>query len=256
MTRSTDTLRSIWAPACQGPFAKVTLYGGGVVVVDPLIVLAVKALDACLRAYTYEATAPDVGAYNCRPITGGTKYSLHAYGIALDINWQANPYGKRLVTDMPEEMRAAIKGIRTNGGAQVWRWGGDYAGNKDAMHYEVVASPGELAQGIDPSTIPGGSPAPSPQPEDDDMPLLIGAPGAWYLLDGGRMAHLEPGTAQKFKTLGCKELDLRDDQAAVDKLKRDFPPGVLIRKGDTTAKNERDALIDVIAAGVDKANTA
>lgn len=148
MTASTDTIREWWAPHCQGPFASVTLFGGGKVTVDPLIVPAVKALDACLRAHDYEATAPDVGAYNCRVITGGTKYSLHAYGIALDINWQANPYGKKLVTDMPAGMVAAIKAIRTNGGAQVWRWGGDYSGNKDAMHYEVVASPAELATGI------------------------------------------------------------------------------------------------------------
>jgi hypothetical protein len=130
-----------------------------------------------------------VGAYNCRPITGGTKYSLHAYGIALDINWQANPYGKKLITDMPPDMRAAIKAIRTTGGHQVWRWGGDYSGNKDAMHFEVVASPGELASGIDPSTIPGSTPAPSPLPEDDDMPRPI----VYVKPDDKRWPALYPG---------------------------------------------------------------
>ena len=85
---------------------------------------------------------------NCRAITGGRAYSLHAYGIAIDINWQSNPYGPVLVTDMDPAMVAAILSIRTNGGAQVWRWGGSYRGNKDGMHFEVVCTPAELATGI------------------------------------------------------------------------------------------------------------
>jgi hypothetical protein len=31
-------------------------------------------------------------AFNCRPITGGSTYSLHAYGTAIDINVVRNPY--------------------------------------------------------------------------------------------------------------------------------------------------------------------
>jgi hypothetical protein len=94
----------------------------------------------------------DTGAYNCRQITGGTNYSLHAYGIAVDLNWSTNPYGRTLVTDMPIGMIEAIEGIRTAGGVQVWRWGGRYSNNKDAMHFEVVASPAELARGIQSQT--------------------------------------------------------------------------------------------------------
>jgi hypothetical protein len=44
------------------------------------------------------------GAYNCRAITGGTDYSLHAYGIAGDFWWDLNPYGSTLVTNMPQGM--------------------------------------------------------------------------------------------------------------------------------------------------------
>lgn len=155
MATSTSTLRSWWAPPCRGPWATVTLYGGGEVTVRPAIVEAVKALDAVLRVYGYKATPPDCGAYNCRTITGGSGYSLHAYGIALDINWQDNPYGKRLITDMPKAMVAAIKAIRTKGGKQVWRWGGDYSGNKDAMHWEIICSPADLAKGVNWATVPG-----------------------------------------------------------------------------------------------------
>lgn len=150
--RSTAELRILWAPACTAPFARLNLYGEGVVTVDVLIVDAVKALNAVLIDWDYRTRRADTGAYNCRQITGGTNYSLHSYGTAIDINWQTNPYGHHLITDMPIGMIEAIEGIRTAGGVQVWRWGGRYSNNKDAMHFEVVASPAELARGIQSQT--------------------------------------------------------------------------------------------------------
>jgi hypothetical protein len=150
--RSTAELRILWAPACTAPFARYTLHGGGVVTVDVLVVDALKALNAVLIDWDYRTRRADTGAYNCRQITGGTNYSLHAYGIAVDLNWSTNPYGRTLVTDMPIGMIEAIEGIRTAGGVQVWRWGGRYSNNKDAMHFEVVASPAELARGIQSQT--------------------------------------------------------------------------------------------------------
>ena len=150
--RSTAELRILWAPACTPPFARYTLHGGGVVTVDVLVVDALKALNAVLIDWDYRTRRADTGAYNCRQITGGTNYSLHAYGIAVDLNWTTNPYGHHLITDMPIGMIEAIEGIRTAGGVQVWRWGGRYRGNKDAMHFEVVASPAELARGIQSQT--------------------------------------------------------------------------------------------------------
>ena len=150
--RSTAELRILWAPACTPPFARYTLHGGGVVTVDVLVVDALKALNAVLIDWDYRTRRADTGAYNCRQITGGTSYSLHAYGIAVDFNWNTNPYGRTLVTDMAIGMIEAIEGIRTAGGVQVWRWGGRYSNNKDAMHFEVVASPAELARGIQSQT--------------------------------------------------------------------------------------------------------
>lgn len=170
--RSTGQLRTLWAPPCTGPFVQVTLFGGGRVSVRPAIVDAVHALDACLRAADYPTHVADTGAYNCRHITGGTGYSLHSYGIALDLNWATNPYGPRLHTDMPPAMVAAIQGIRTNSGAQVWRWGGTYSGNKDAMHYEVVASPAEIASGINPHTFPGTHPPQTVHPTTFKLAML------------------------------------------------------------------------------------
>lgn len=152
---TTSQLRRAWAPPCQGPWAKITLYGGATFGVRPAIVEAVKALNEILKRHGYKATPPDCGCYNCRQITGGDDYSLHAFAIALDINWLDNGYGPVLVTDMPMAMIEEIEAIRTKDGQVVWRWGGRYVNNKDAMHFEIVCTPASLATGINWKTVAG-----------------------------------------------------------------------------------------------------
>lgn len=179
--RSTQELRDLWGPACKS-------IGRG-------ILEAYIALDLILRKYGYAPRKGVTGAFNCRQITGGAKYSLHAYGpestftfwtgvkvamaIAVDINWDKNPYGPRLVTDMPRAMVDEICALRTLTGHPVWRWGGYYSGNKDAMHFEIVASPSELAAGM---RVPPTSH--DVDQEDDPMWTLHHAPGlneAWII---------------------------------------------------------------------------
>ncbi len=169
---STSQLRKAWAPACAPSSARVTipLYGAGRITVDRRCEAAFRALNNCLIAHNYKTRAADTGAYNCRIITGGTGYSLHAYGIAADINWQTNPYGKRLITDMPPVMRSAIKALRTKNGKQIFGWGGDYNTNKDAMHWEVVCTPADLATGILNSNY---NPLPPPVTSNEDIFMAL-----------------------------------------------------------------------------------
>ena len=169
---TTTQLRAAWSPPCaavQG--VKVELHGGAVITIDKRIVPAVLAMNAVFSKWNYKATPPDTGAFVCRRITGGTGYSLHAFGIAIDINWQSNPYGRKLVTDMPKAMVAEIKALRTGNGKQVWRWGGDYTTNKDAMHFEIVCTPADLATGIK------GGAAPAP-PQGSGIPHDVLRQGA------------------------------------------------------------------------------
>lgn len=156
---STSALRREYAPHCT---AKGNAYAA-----------AYSALDACLKKWGYRPEAKHTGAYNCRKITGGTGWSLHAFGpgnkftfwngvriamsLAVDINWLRNPYGSKLITDMPIGMILDIEKIRTNSGAVLWRWGGRYSGKKDAMHFEIVCSLRDLKSGINWATVPGGS---------------------------------------------------------------------------------------------------
>jgi D-alanyl-D-alanine carboxypeptidase len=163
---SQSSLRYWWAPACRGPWVTISLYGSGRVTVRPAITDAVKAINKILSAYRYTTRYADTGAYNCRRVTGGSTYSLHAYGIAMDINWQSNPYSSVLRTDMfrygDGRMPYRFEAIRTNNGKQVWRWGGWFSGNKDAMHLEITCSPSDLRTGINWSTVYGGSTSVAP----------------------------------------------------------------------------------------------
>lgn len=138
-----------------------------------------------LNRHNYRPRSGVTGAFNCRPITGGKGFSLHAFdpdgfftfwsdvrvtkAVAVDINWDENPYGPVLKTDMPEAMILDIERIKTKSGKQVWRWGGRYSGNKDAMHFEVIVSPADLATGV---VIPGVV-HPTPQPTPVEEPQVI-----------------------------------------------------------------------------------
>jgi peptidoglycan hydrolase-like protein with peptidoglycan-binding domain len=153
--RTTAQLRRLWDPPCEFERRSLTLYSGATLQgLNAIAFEAFQALDGVMRTFGYvpRANSPgawETGAYNCRKITNGKGYSLHAFGIAADINARTNPYGKTLITDMSMAMIAASKSIKTAKGVQVFRWGGDYPTFKDAMHFEVVASPGELSAGID-----------------------------------------------------------------------------------------------------------
>lgn len=69
------------------------------------------------------------GAYNPRYIRGSTtKWSNHAYGAAIDLNAEDNGFGKGRGT-IPQPVIDAFK-------RQGARWGGDYRGRTDPMHFE------------------------------------------------------------------------------------------------------------------------
>lgn len=206
MANSTSTQRGIYSPACT---SKGNRY-----------LTAYAALDARLKKYNYVPRSGVTGAYNCRQITGGTSYSLHAYGpgakftfwngltiatsLAVDINWDKNPYGPSLITDMPRGMIDEIEAIRTNNGKQVWRWGGYYTGNKDAMHFEIVCAPADLDSGIPGYIVT--IPVPSNPSGDDDMTAILAkgdTSGEWWVVDGlSKRYVVTPGHAEFGRSKG------------------------------------------------------
>ena len=71
------------------------------------------------------------GGYNYRKAKASGRFSYHASGLAIDINPSANPFGQRLITDMPSN----IAQIASRHGLG---WGGDWNSVKDAMHFCIA----------------------------------------------------------------------------------------------------------------------
>jgi hypothetical protein len=88
-------------------------------------------------------------AFNCRPVTGGSRWSEHAYGWAVDINPIQNPYLRGEVVLPPEGSAFADRsdvrpGMLTRPGpvehfdAIGWAWGGDWSTLEDHMHLSLT----------------------------------------------------------------------------------------------------------------------
>ena len=170
-------------------------FGPDRIKVAPPAVEAFEALAAVLRAHDYDIRPADTDSYNCRAIKGGTGRSLHSYGIAVDVNWQTNPYKETPTrpavkfsnkstqaergeevrrgladTDMTPEMIRDVANIRTQNGKQVFTWGGSWNKIKDSMHFELRCSPDDLRSGIDWNSVRGGrDQVAKQQPESFDL---------------------------------------------------------------------------------------
>jgi peptidoglycan hydrolase-like protein with peptidoglycan-binding domain len=158
-----------WGSPCAGQYARVQLTVAAVSVhvgLAELVGLIMRANET--QGYRYRQ--PDTGAYNCRKIAGTTTWSNHAWGLAVDANWQTNPFTADLRTDRPSW---EIQRWNRFGFA----WGGHYTGRKDAMHTEFMGTPdqAQAALVLARTELGGGvTPAPPAPPSDDgwhDVPL-------------------------------------------------------------------------------------
>ncbi len=92
----------------------------------------------------------DTVALHCRATTGGTSWSAHAYGLAIDINPFVNPYLKGDVV-LPELASSYLDRSWQRPGmiqpdslavrefARIgWSWGGDWSSLKDYQHFTAT----------------------------------------------------------------------------------------------------------------------
>ena len=143
----------------DGPQAAVTIQlDGRPFAVNRLGKEAWERFDDIRALHGYHLTGRDTGFYNYRHMRHNDRlpWSVHAWAMALDINWLENPAGSKLVTDLPAPMIVDLLALRTESGARVFRWGADWDWDGDttdhsyvdAMHWEVVAHPLDLDTGI------------------------------------------------------------------------------------------------------------
>ena len=89
----------------------------------------------------------DTAAFVCRPVRGGSRWSEHASGLAVDINPFHNPYrrGDRVLPELASAYldRSWVRpGMVVEGDVVVrafdaigWGWGGRWSSVQDAMHF-------------------------------------------------------------------------------------------------------------------------
>jgi hypothetical protein len=103
-----------------------------------------------------ELTAPPTGdgnnttAFVCRPAVGQTRWSAHAYGLAIDLNPFCNPYvrGDLVLPELASSYldRASVRpGMVEPGDVAVraftaigWSWGGEWRTPKDIQHFTAT----------------------------------------------------------------------------------------------------------------------
>jgi len=95
--------------------------------------------------------ANNTSAFNCRPVTGGSGWSEHSYGWAIDINPIQNPYIGSDGTVLPPAGAAfadrsrKARGMIHEGDVVVrafasigWEWGGHFQSIKDYQHFSAT----------------------------------------------------------------------------------------------------------------------
>lgn len=93
--------------------------------------------------------ADNTAGFNCRKVVGGSGWSKHAYGLAIDVDPVENPYLEHGNVH-PQAGRDYLDrsnvrpGMAVDGGvlvktfaAQGWFWGGRWSATPDYQHFQI-----------------------------------------------------------------------------------------------------------------------
>lgn len=130
-TVSADAIESVHIPGTA-----VTL---GVRNGSPAVILRYVAEQ--FNEHVQRLHAGTCWGYAHRVIRGGTALSNHASGTAIDLNAPLHPLGTdphhSFTTAQINAIHALLIRCHVDG-TPVVRWGGDYHGRKDSMHFELI----------------------------------------------------------------------------------------------------------------------
>jgi len=147
-----------------------------------LLLAVAAAFDARVQDIDTGCGVPDDWAYAERPIRGTTDVlSNHASGTAIDLNATRWPLGSAPSVNLTPAQIAEVRAIVAATGGVV-RWGGDYTGRKDPMHFEIAygATEAECARAL------AALSSPPPVAAGAELPTL-----SYGMRDDARVAHLQ-----------------------------------------------------------------
>jgi D-alanyl-D-alanine carboxypeptidase len=168
-------LRYTWHPGCPQPLSglaliRLTYWGfdraahSGELIVNAAVTGKIIRVFAVLYRARYpirrmvlpdaykgsdprSTNADNTSAFNCRLVDGTNDWSMHAYGLAVDINPCENVYIERGHVDPPRctanaDRSRHVRGLIHEGGvvprafgAIGWGWGGRWVTPKDYQHF-------------------------------------------------------------------------------------------------------------------------
>lgn len=129
-----------WGSPCSGQIVTVTRKDGVRLPVRRDIAALVALLCNETERLGYNLVPGWCWGYACRKIRGSASWSNHAWGLAVDLNAPENPMGPR--TGRIRRYPQAIAVWKRYG----FRWGGDYSGRADDMHFEFMGTPADAAR--------------------------------------------------------------------------------------------------------------
>lgn len=148
-----------------------------------------------------------------RTIVGSEAISNHSSATAIDLNAPKHPIGKSNTFNSAQ--RNTIRGILAVLEGVV-RWGGDYSGRKDDMHFEIVGSAAAVKRVADkirnlknPSVIPAPGTSTQGKAVDDVAVIYMAGktPGFGILASNGGWAGLASAEEKKnLMAAGVKEV--------------------------------------------------
>jgi D-alanyl-D-alanine carboxypeptidase len=110
-----------------------------------------RPVDAYRADDDRSMAANNTSGFNCRRVSGSSRWSEHAFGRAIDLNPLRNPYvtrGGRVSppAGRPYAHRARRAAGMIHGGDAVvrafaaagWRWGGYWSGSRDYQHFSAT----------------------------------------------------------------------------------------------------------------------
>ena len=123
-----------WGAHCSGTIKTLVRADGVKLPVRVEILELVRLLCDETERLGYNLKAGWCWGYACRKIRGSSSWSNHAWGLAVDLNAPENPMGPR--TGKIRRYPKVIALWKSFG----FRWGGDYSGRADDMHFEFMGS--------------------------------------------------------------------------------------------------------------------
>ncbi len=77
------------------------------------------------------------GTYSFRAVRGGSNWSEHAAGVAVDWNAAQHPLGGARTAGWSIKQVQAIRFLLNTPKGRVFKWGADFVNRPDSMHFEM-----------------------------------------------------------------------------------------------------------------------